>query len=119
MDGLSACSHNRKQDGLTPCRIRDVDLLVLRELVKPSDEERGQVVCTCTGKGLHAGRFAIEISTDLLLVLKSIPDNPLLVDGLRSFTEYELLSGVREGRKTGNRKILVVPVRFLQLLRSL
>jgi hypothetical protein len=77
------------------------------------------MVCTCAGKGLHAAIRNREINTNPLLESCNVPNDPLLLDSLRSFTEYELLRGVGEGGKTGNREILVVPVRFLQLLRSL
>lgn len=47
------------------------------------------------------------------------PDHSLLLHWQRIFTEHEFLSGIGESGKTGDRKVLVVPVRFLQLAGSL
>jgi hypothetical protein len=47
------------------------------------------------------------------------PDHSLLLYWQRIFTEHEFLSGISESGKTGDRKVLVVPVGFLQFSRSL
>lgn len=92
---LSDGKEDRHDNRLTPCGVTQKDLFRSIEVVKPAEEQRSKVICSCPGNSLHTR-------------------NASLGNGRRVRTEYEFRSSRRKLGQSSNGQVLVVIERIIQ-----